>query len=62
MKLNTQFTGELRVVQTFCMLTCSASLTQIEHLFSCIRGRLLEVNENILETPTLLLEKVNDIL
>lgn len=27
--------------------------------FSCIRGRLLEVNENILETPNLLLEKVN---
>lgn len=26
--------------------------------FSCIRGRLLEVNENILETPNLLLEKV----
>ena len=28
-------------------------------VFSCIRGRLLEVNENILETPNLLLEKVN---
>lgn len=28
-------------------------------LSSCIRGRLLEVNENILERPALLLEKVN---
>lgn len=27
-------------------------------LFSCIRGRLLEVNEAILETPSLLLQKV----
>nr|XP_057902439.1 protein Abitram-like isoform X1 [Doryrhamphus excisus] len=38
-----------------CRITCTdeAEFT----IYSCIRGRLLEVNENILETPALLQEK-----
>uniref|UniRef100_A0A1A8I4M9 Protein Abitram n=1 Tax=Nothobranchius kuhntae TaxID=321403 RepID=A0A1A8I4M9_NOTKU len=38
-----------------CRITCSDD-TQYT-IYSCIRGRLLEVNENILKTPNLLLEK-----
>uniref|UniRef100_A0A1A7YTX0 Protein Abitram n=1 Tax=Iconisemion striatum TaxID=60296 RepID=A0A1A7YTX0_9TELE len=38
-----------------CRITCSDD-TQYT-IYSCIRGRLLEVNEVILETPSLLLEK-----
>ncbi|XP_075900065.1 protein Abitram [Nelusetta ayraudi] len=38
-----------------CRITCT---DQSEYtVYSCIRGRLLEVNENILERPALLLEK-----
>ncbi|XP_017279394.1 protein Abitram [Kryptolebias marmoratus] len=38
-----------------CRITCSDETEYT--IYSCIRGRLLEVNENILETPDLLLEK-----
>ncbi|MED6250461.1 hypothetical protein AMECASPLE_008990 [Ameca splendens] len=38
-----------------CRITCSDETEYT--IYSCIRGRLLEVNENILETPNLLLEK-----
>lgn len=42
-----------------CVSVCDPNLSK-PHLssYSCIRGRLLEVNENILERPALLLEKV----
>lgn len=38
-----------------CRITCSDDT--VYTIYSCIRGRLLEVNKNILETPNLLLEK-----
>ncbi|KAF6714572.1 Protein Simiate [Oryzias melastigma] len=38
-----------------CRITCSDESKYT--IYSCIRGRLLEVNENILERPNLLLEK-----
>lgn len=38
-----------------CRITCTDETEYT--IYSCIRGRLLEVNENILERPTLLLEK-----
>ncbi|XP_026156255.1 protein Abitram [Mastacembelus armatus] len=38
-----------------CRITCTDETEYT--IYSCIRGRLLEVNENILETPHLLLEK-----
>ncbi|XP_075961795.1 protein Abitram [Anarhichas minor] len=38
-----------------CRITCTDETEYT--IYSCIRGRLLEVNESILETPTLLLEK-----
>ncbi|KAM8767735.1 protein Abitram [Acanthopagrus latus] len=38
-----------------CRITCTDETEYT--IYSCIRGRLLEVNENILETPNLLLEK-----
>ncbi|XP_068189694.1 protein Abitram [Antennarius striatus] len=38
-----------------CRITCTDETEYT--IYSCIRGRLLEVNEVILETPTLLLEK-----
>ncbi|XP_042292590.1 protein Abitram [Thunnus maccoyii] len=38
-----------------CRITCTDETEYT--IYSCIRGRLLEVNENILETPALLLEK-----
>ncbi|XP_061752977.1 protein Abitram isoform X2 [Nerophis ophidion] len=38
-----------------CRITCTDE-TQFT-IYSCIRGRLLEVNENILERPALLQEK-----
>uniref|UniRef100_A0A3Q2CIJ0 Protein Abitram n=1 Tax=Cyprinodon variegatus TaxID=28743 RepID=A0A3Q2CIJ0_CYPVA len=38
-----------------CRITCSDETEYT--IYSCIRGRLLEVNENILETPNLLIEK-----
>ncbi|XP_045914129.1 protein Abitram isoform X2 [Micropterus dolomieu] len=38
-----------------CRITCTDETEYT--IYSCIRGRLLEVNENILETPSLLLEK-----
>ncbi|XP_041664179.1 protein Abitram [Cheilinus undulatus] len=38
-----------------CRITCSDETEYT--IYSCIRGRLLEVNESILETPSLLLEK-----
>nr|XP_020462600.1 protein Simiate [Monopterus albus] len=38
-----------------CRITCTDETEYT--VYSCIRGRLLEVNESILETPTLLLEK-----
>ncbi|XP_019946078.2 protein Abitram [Paralichthys olivaceus] len=38
-----------------CRITCSDETEYT--IYSCIRGRLLEVNESILETPKLLLEK-----
>ncbi|XP_023151988.1 protein Abitram [Amphiprion ocellaris] len=38
-----------------CRITCSDETEYT--IYSCIRGRLLEVNENILEAPELLLEK-----
>ncbi|KAM4550007.1 protein Abitram [Fundulus diaphanus] len=38
-----------------CRITCSDDTEYT--IYSCIRGRLLEVNENILETPNLLLQK-----
>ncbi|XP_041811517.1 protein Abitram [Chelmon rostratus] len=38
-----------------CRITCTDETEYT--IYSCIRGRLIEVNENILETPTLLLEK-----
>lgn len=41
-----------------CLPTYSVVWFQKLCLFSCIRGRLLEVNEAILETPSLLLQKV----
>uniref|UniRef100_A0A3Q2XC82 Protein Abitram n=1 Tax=Haplochromis burtoni TaxID=8153 RepID=A0A3Q2XC82_HAPBU len=39
-----------------CRITCTDETEYT--IYSCIRGRLLEVKENILETPNLLLEKV----
>ncbi|XP_034016074.1 protein Abitram isoform X2 [Thalassophryne amazonica] len=39
-----------------CRITCTDDTEYT--IYSCIRGRLLEVNESILETPALLLEKV----
>ncbi|KAK2921160.1 protein Abitram [Channa argus] len=47
-----QFLTELAPL---CRITCTDDSEYT--IYSCIRGRLLEVNENILETPTLLLEK-----
>ncbi|XP_004073855.1 protein Simiate [Oryzias latipes] len=38
-----------------CRITCTDETKYT--IYSCIRGRLLEVNENILERPNLLLEK-----
>ncbi|XP_068603172.1 protein Abitram [Brachionichthys hirsutus] len=38
-----------------CRITCTDETEYT--IYSCIRGRLLEVNEVILETPSLLLEK-----
>ncbi|XP_008330210.1 protein Abitram [Cynoglossus semilaevis] len=38
-----------------CRITCTDETEYT--IYSCIRGRLLEVNERILETPSLLLEK-----
>ncbi|XP_075995553.1 protein Abitram [Genypterus blacodes] len=38
-----------------CRITCTDETEYT--IYSCIRGRLLEVNENILETPSLLLKK-----
>ncbi|XP_029370490.1 protein Abitram [Echeneis naucrates] len=38
-----------------CRITCTDETEYT--IYSCIRGRLLEVNENILERPALLLEK-----
>ncbi|KAI5091898.1 protein Simiate, partial [Silurus meridionalis] len=38
-----------------CRITCSDDVEYT--VFSCIRGRLLEVNEDILKRPDLLLEK-----
>lgn len=38
-----------------CRITCTDETEYT--IYSCIRGRLLEVNENILKTPTLLLER-----
>ncbi|KAM9823784.1 protein Abitram [Neosynchiropus ocellatus] len=38
-----------------CRITCTDDTEYT--VYSCIRGRLLEVNENILERPALLLEK-----
>ncbi|TNN85817.1 Protein Simiate [Liparis tanakae] len=38
-----------------CKITCTDETEYT--IYSCIRGRLLEVNESILEKPTLLLEK-----
>ncbi|KAM4630881.1 protein Abitram [Polymixia lowei] len=38
-----------------CRITCTDETEYT--IYSCIRGRLLEVNEAILERPTLLLEK-----
>ncbi|CAL1584561.1 unnamed protein product [Knipowitschia caucasica] len=38
-----------------CRITCTDETEYT--IYSCIRGRLLEVNEAILETPSLLLEK-----
>ncbi|XP_034016073.1 protein Abitram isoform X1 [Thalassophryne amazonica] len=38
-----------------CRITCTDDTEYT--IYSCIRGRLLEVNESILETPALLLEK-----
>ncbi|XP_072226049.1 protein Abitram [Leuresthes tenuis] len=38
-----------------CRITCSDETEYT--IYSCIRGRLLEVNENILKTPNLLHEK-----
>ncbi|XP_042362981.1 protein Abitram, partial [Plectropomus leopardus] len=38
-----------------CRITCTDETEYT--IYSCIRGRLLEVNESILETPSLLLEK-----
>ncbi|KAG7245003.1 hypothetical protein INR49_023569, partial [Caranx melampygus] len=38
-----------------CRITCTDDTEYT--IYSCIRGRLLEVNENILERPALLLEK-----
>ncbi|XP_022603353.1 protein Simiate [Seriola dumerili] len=38
-----------------CRITCTDESEYT--IYSCIRGRLLEVNENILERPALLLEK-----
>lgn len=38
-----------------CRITCTDETEYT--IYSCIRGRLLEVNENILETPALLLGK-----
>ncbi|KAG7461400.1 hypothetical protein JOB18_007672 [Solea senegalensis] len=40
-----------------CRISCTDETEYT--IYSCIRGRLLEVNERILETPSLLLEKVN---
>ncbi|KAG7461401.1 hypothetical protein JOB18_007672 [Solea senegalensis] len=38
-----------------CRISCTDETEYT--IYSCIRGRLLEVNERILETPSLLLEK-----
>ncbi|XP_017548282.1 protein Abitram [Pygocentrus nattereri] len=38
-----------------CRITCTDNIEYT--IFSCIRGRLLEVNEDILKQPDLLLEK-----
>uniref|UniRef100_A0AAY5LB46 Protein Abitram n=1 Tax=Esox lucius TaxID=8010 RepID=A0AAY5LB46_ESOLU len=47
-----QFLTELAPL---CRITCTEGVEYT--IYSCIRGRLLEVNEGILERPELLLEK-----
>jgi len=37
------------------------TFTETEHFCSCIRGRLIEVNENILSNPSILQEKVRNV-
>lgn len=60
MKPSTPSTGETAGIffSQYSLSLVVIALTNCR-LSSCIRGRLLEVNENILETPALLLEKVN---
>uniref|UniRef100_A0A4W6CT24 Protein Abitram n=1 Tax=Lates calcarifer TaxID=8187 RepID=A0A4W6CT24_LATCA len=60
-RLNNKVSGKSKAVQfltdfaPLCRITCTDETEYT--IYSCIRGRLLEVNENILETPSLLLEK-----
>lgn len=58
MKLSTRSTGERMFVSLSSNLFSPSFDFKELCLFSCIRGRLLEVNEAILETPSLLLQKV----
>lgn len=58
MKPSTQSTGEQMFVSLSSNLLSPVVWFKKWCLFSCIRGRLLEVNETILETPSLLLQKV----
>ncbi|XP_018553092.1 protein Abitram [Lates calcarifer] len=58
-RLNNKVSGKSKRFLTdfapLCRITCTDETEYT--IYSCIRGRLLEVNENILETPSLLLEK-----
>ncbi|XP_050794228.1 protein Abitram isoform X3 [Gopherus flavomarginatus] len=52
-KRGAQFLTELAPL---CRISCSDG--EEYTIYSCIRGRLMEVNENILDNPTILQEKV----
>ncbi|XP_066416750.1 protein Abitram isoform X1 [Molothrus aeneus] len=48
---------QVRFFPFFPYLVIPHTSTESEHFCSCIRGRLIEVNENILSNPALLQEK-----
>lgn len=58
MKLSTRSTGKRMLVSLSPNVFQPVVWFKKLCLFSCIRGRLLEVNETILETPSLVLQKV----
>lgn len=53
---------QVRFFPFFPYLAIPHTSTESEHFCSCIRGRLIEVNENILSNPALLQEKVRHFL